>query len=111
MMGRLAISATGSPSRPGRGVAEWAEAYAARLDPLHHALVTSPEPPARREVLRELAKVDAYAYPWPLDADARWVLSQEQPTDWNVIVTAFRSQPASPLSKQDRGEGSFMRRS
>ncbi|MFD0297698.1 hypothetical protein ACFWJS_41885 [Streptomyces sp. NPDC127061] len=62
---------------------QWAEAYAARLDPLHHALVTPPDPPARREVLRELAKVDAYAYPWPFDADGRWVLPQEQPADSN----------------------------
>lgn len=38
-------------------------------------------PPASREVLRELAKVDAYA--WPFDADGRWVLPQEQPTDSN----------------------------
>ncbi|MGQ7753656.1 hypothetical protein ACUN29_35125 [Streptomyces sp. WC2508] len=60
---------------------QWAEAYAARLDPLHHALATPPDPPARRELLRELAKVDAYAYPWPFDADGRWVLPQEQPTD------------------------------
>ncbi|MGW1233005.1 hypothetical protein [Streptomyces californicus] len=62
---------------------QWAEAYAARLDPLHHALVTPPDPPARREVLRELAKVDVYAYPWPFDADGRWVLPQEQPADSN----------------------------
>ncbi|WP_239697146.1 trichohyalin-plectin-homology domain domain-containing protein [Streptomyces sp. OspMP-M43] len=55
---------------------QWAEAYAARLDPLHHALVTPPDPPARPEVLRELAKVDVYAYPWPFDADGRWVLPQ-----------------------------------
>lgn len=62
---------------------QWAEAYAARLDPLHHALVTPPDPPARREVLRELAKVDVYAYPWPFDADGRWVLPQEQSPDSN----------------------------
>lgn len=62
---------------------QWAEVYAARLDPLPHALVTPPDPPAGREVLRELAKVDAYAYPWPFDADGRWVLSQEQPADSN----------------------------
>ncbi|WP_404951704.1 hypothetical protein HFP69_07900 [Streptomyces sp. ARC12] len=62
---------------------QWAEAYAARLDPLHHALVTPPDPPARREVLREHAKVDVYAYPWPFDADGRWTLPQEQPADPN----------------------------
>ncbi|MEU4180904.1 hypothetical protein [Streptomyces sp. NPDC026589] len=62
---------------------QWAEAYAARLDPLHHALVTPPDPPARRGVLGELVKVDVYAYPWPFDADGRWVLPQEQPTDSN----------------------------
>ncbi|MFJ2225658.1 hypothetical protein ACIOFY_37150 [Streptomyces anulatus] len=62
---------------------QWAEAYAARLDPLHHALVTPPDPPAKREVLRELAKVDAYAYPWPFDADGRWTLPQEQSPDSN----------------------------
>ncbi|MFD7860157.1 hypothetical protein ACFV6B_38650 [Streptomyces microflavus] len=61
----------------------WAEAYAAQIDPLHHALVTPPDPPARREVLGELVKADAYAYPWPFDADGRWVLPQEQQTDSN----------------------------
>ncbi|MGW3927522.1 hypothetical protein ACWECC_05400 [Streptomyces microflavus] len=62
---------------------QWAEAHAAQLDPLHHALVTPPDPPARREVLGELVRVDAYTYPWPFDADGRWVLPQEQPTDSN----------------------------
>lgn len=62
---------------------QWAEAYAARLDPLHHALAMPPDPPAKREVLRELAKVDAYAYPWPFDADGRWTLPQEQSPDSN----------------------------
>jgi hypothetical protein len=32
-------------------------------------------------VLRELSKVDTYVYPWPFDADGRWTLPPEQPTD------------------------------
>lgn len=43
---------------------ECAEAYAEHLDPLETPLRTPPDPPATREMLRELAKVDAYAYPW-----------------------------------------------
>lgn len=42
---------------------EWAEAYAARIDPLQHPLNAPPDPPATREVLREIARVDGYAYP------------------------------------------------
>ncbi|MEU6955523.1 hypothetical protein [Streptomyces sp. NPDC045714] len=82
----FAVDAPGNAPIPA-GEAEWlqwAEAYAARLDPLHHALVTPPDPPARRGgVLGELVKVDVYAYPWPFDPDGRWVLPQEQPTDSN----------------------------
>ncbi len=47
----------------------WAEEYAEQLDPLRGPLRAPPDPPARREVLRELAKVDAYAYPWPFNID------------------------------------------
>ncbi|MEV7380981.1 hypothetical protein [Streptomyces lydicus] len=39
------------------------------------------DPPARPEVLRELAKIDAYAYPWPFDTDGRWTLPDDRPTD------------------------------
>ncbi|MEU2674844.1 hypothetical protein ABZ622_39680 [Streptomyces sp. NPDC007164] len=28
--------------------------------------------PAGREALRELARIEANAYPWPFDADGRW---------------------------------------
>ncbi|MFI6475466.1 hypothetical protein ACIBL5_35125 [Streptomyces sp. NPDC050516] len=60
---------------------EWAEAYAAQLDPLQHRLKTPPDPPAKREVLRELSQVDTYAYPWPFDADGRWTLAEDEPAD------------------------------
>nr|WP_241670849.1 hypothetical protein [Streptomyces lavendulae] len=60
---------------------EWAEAYAARLDPLQHPLNAPPDPPATREDLREIARVDGYAYPWPFDSDGRWALSQDQSAD------------------------------
>ncbi|MFJ5294851.1 hypothetical protein [Streptomyces sp. NPDC088348] len=60
---------------------EWAESYAVQLDPLHEPLRTSVDPPAGREVLRELAKIDADAYPWPLDSDGRWTLPDDRPTD------------------------------
>ncbi|WP_234367502.1 hypothetical protein [Streptomyces pluripotens] len=60
---------------------EWAEAYAVQLDPLQEPLRTPVDPPARREVLRELAKIDAYAYPWPFDTDGRWALPDDRPTD------------------------------
>jgi hypothetical protein len=39
------------------------------------------EPPAGREVLRELAKIDVYAHPWPFDTDGRWTLPDDRPTD------------------------------
>ncbi|MFB7028627.1 MULTISPECIES: hypothetical protein [unclassified Streptomyces] len=60
---------------------EWAEAYAAQLDPLREPLRTPVDPPAGREVLRELAKIDSYAYPWPFDTDGRWTLPDDRPTD------------------------------
>lgn len=60
---------------------EWAEAYAVQLDPLREPLCTPVDPPAGREVLRELAKVDSYAYPWPLDADGCWTLPDDRPTN------------------------------
>ncbi|MFE7358319.1 hypothetical protein ACFU8Q_35740 [Streptomyces sp. NPDC057543] len=63
------------------GWLEWAEAYAVQLDPLRETLRTPVDPPAGREVLCELAKVDAYAYPWPFDADGRWTLPDDRPTD------------------------------
>ncbi|MFK4102479.1 hypothetical protein ACI2L1_20820 [Streptomyces sp. NPDC019531] len=50
---------------------EWAEAYATQLDPLQGPLRTPPDPPAGRKVLCELAKVDAYTYPWPFDTARR----------------------------------------
>ncbi|MEV2196197.1 hypothetical protein AB0I02_35245 [Streptomyces phaeochromogenes] len=49
----------------------WAEEHAEQLDPLQGALRTPADPPPGREVLRELSKVDAYAYPWPFDTDGR----------------------------------------
>ncbi|MEV7845777.1 hypothetical protein AB0O50_17525 [Streptomyces cyaneofuscatus] len=60
---------------------EWAEAYAVRLDPLQEPLRTPVDPPAKQEVLREVAKVDAYAYPWPFDADGRWRLPDDRSID------------------------------
>ncbi|CAM5543083.1 hypothetical protein Sdia_48140 [Streptomyces diastaticus subsp. diastaticus] len=60
---------------------EWAEAYAVQLDPLREPLRTPVDPPAGREALRELAKIDAYAYAWPFDADGRWTLPGDCPTD------------------------------
>ncbi|MFM9596017.1 hypothetical protein ACKI1J_12965 [Streptomyces scabiei] len=59
----------------------WAEAFAEQLDPLQGLLYPPPDPPAGREVLRELAKVDAYAYPWPFDADDCWTGPADDPTD------------------------------
>ncbi|MFE0904939.1 hypothetical protein ACFW3Y_17055 [Streptomyces rochei] len=50
---------------------EWAVAYAVQLAPLREPLRTPVDPPAGREALRELAKIDAYAYAWPFDADGR----------------------------------------
>ncbi|MEU0142034.1 hypothetical protein ABZ203_19640 [Streptomyces albidoflavus] len=60
---------------------DWAEAYAMQLDPLQEPLRTPVDPPAGREVLRELAKIDVYAHPWPFDADGRWMLPDDRPTD------------------------------
>ncbi|MCX5562971.1 hypothetical protein [Streptomyces sp. NBC_00038] len=60
---------------------EWAEAYTEQLNPLQSPLRTPPDPPAAREVLRELAKVDAYAYPWPFDADGRWTPPEDPRTN------------------------------
>ncbi|MFF9897626.1 hypothetical protein [Streptomyces longispororuber] len=60
---------------------EWAEAYAVQLDPLRLLLRTPVDPPAGPGVLRELAKVDSYAYPWPFDADGRWTLADDPPTN------------------------------
>lgn len=34
-----------------------------------------------RQVLRELTKIDSYAYPWPLATDGRWNLPDARPTD------------------------------
>ncbi|GAA2535460.1 hypothetical protein GCM10010295_18230 [Streptomyces intermedius] len=51
-----------------------------QLDPLREPLRTPGHPPAGREALRELAKIDAYAYAWPFDADGRWTL----PGDWST---------------------------
>lgn len=79
-MGRSCPPGVGIPAGEARWL-QWAEADAARLDPLPHTLVSSADLLARREVLREVAKVDAYAYPWPFDAHGRWVLPQEQPAD------------------------------
>ncbi|MET9100755.1 hypothetical protein [Streptomyces antibioticus] len=59
---------------------EWAEAYAGQLDPLQEPLRTPVDPPAGREVLCELAQIDAYAYPWPFGADGRWALPDDRPT-------------------------------
>lgn len=42
------------------------------------------DPPAGREVLRELAKIDVYAYPWPFDTDGRWTLPDDRPTNPRV---------------------------
>ncbi|MFE6637521.1 hypothetical protein ACFVFT_08855 [Streptomyces tendae] len=60
---------------------EWAEAYAVQLDPLREPLRTPVDPPAGWEALRELAKIDAYAYAWPFDADGRWTLPSDGSTD------------------------------
>lgn len=60
---------------------EWAEAYAAQLDPLKGFLRTPADPPAGREVLRELAKIDFYACPWPFDTDGHWTLPDDGSTN------------------------------
>lgn len=57
---------------------QWAEAYAAQIDPLGSPLRTPPDPPSSREALRDLLKVDAYAHPWPFDAQGRWVRREEE---------------------------------
>ncbi|WP_234444559.1 hypothetical protein [Streptomyces sp. NRRL F-525] len=58
---------------------EWADAFAAQLDPLQGPLRAPPDPPARSEILRELARVDAYAYPWPFGTDGRWTRPEDDP--------------------------------
>jgi len=60
---------------------EWAETYAEQIDPLQGPLCTPPDPSAGREALRELAKIDAYAYSWPFDTDGRWSLPDDRPID------------------------------
>ncbi|WP_369392491.1 hypothetical protein AB5J72_36605 [Streptomyces sp. CG1] len=56
---------------------QWAEAYAAKIDPLDSPLRTPPDPPANREALRELLRGDLYAHPWPFDARGRWSVPEE----------------------------------
>jgi hypothetical protein len=51
---------------------QWAEAYAARIDPLGSPQRIPADPPASPEALRDLLKVDAYAHPWPFDSHGRW---------------------------------------
>ncbi|WP_371576249.1 hypothetical protein [Streptomyces sp. NBC_01314] len=60
---------------------QWAEAYAARIDPLASPLRTPPDPPASREALRDLLKGDLHTRPWPFDAQGRWTLAEEDPPD------------------------------
>lgn len=52
-----------------------------QLDPLQEPLRTPVDPAAGQEMLRELAKIDFYAYSWPFDADGRWTLPEDRPTD------------------------------
>ncbi|WP_282700257.1 hypothetical protein [Streptomyces sp. CC219B] len=75
---------------------EWAEAYAAQLDPLQRQLNAPPDPPATRETLREMAKVDGYAYPWPFDADGHWTLPPDPRADGPCNPRPLRPQTASP---------------
>ncbi|WDF41918.1 hypothetical protein PBV52_36515 [Streptomyces sp. T12] len=60
---------------------EWAEGYAARTNPLGSTLRTPPNPPASREALHELLKDNLRTYPWPFDAQDRWILPTEDPAD------------------------------
>ncbi|MCX4561458.1 hypothetical protein OHA02_35400 [Streptomyces phaeochromogenes] len=60
---------------------KWAETYAAQLDPLRNPLRTPPDPPASREALRDLLKVDAYSHAWPFNTEGRWTLPEDTPAD------------------------------
>lgn len=75
---QAARARTESALAPETAWLEWAESYAAQLDPLRRRLNTPPDPPATREALRKMAQVDGYVYPWPFDADGHWTLPQDQ---------------------------------
>ncbi|MGW0394786.1 hypothetical protein ACWDYJ_28645 [Streptomyces sp. NPDC003042] len=51
---------------------QWAEEYAAKIDPLRSPLTPPQDPPADRESLRGLLKGDLHAYPWPFDTEGHW---------------------------------------
>lgn len=59
---------------------QWAEAYAARIDPLSSLLRTPHDPPTGREDLRGLLKVAPHAHPWPFDSQGRWTRPEDGPS-------------------------------
>lgn len=56
---------------------QWAENYAAAMDPLATPLGMPPDPPAGQYDLREHFRGDTYAHPWPFDKDGRWTLADD----------------------------------
>ncbi|MFI2314261.1 hypothetical protein [Streptomyces sp. CB00072] len=58
---------------------QWAEAYAARIDPLSASLRPPQDPPAGREDLRGLLRVAPHAHPWPFDSRGRWAPPEAGP--------------------------------
>ncbi|UQI47178.1 hypothetical protein M1P56_23945 [Streptomyces sp. HU2014] len=59
---------------------DWAEGYAAILDPLSSPLLAPPDPPASREALREFLRGDLHAHPWPFDSQGRWMPDTDEPS-------------------------------
>ncbi|MFC8663962.1 hypothetical protein [Streptomyces sp. NPDC057199] len=60
---------------------QWAEHYAASIDPLTTPLNTPPDPPAAQHNLREHFRGDTHAHPWPFDKDGRWTLIDDATED------------------------------
>ncbi|MGW1395664.1 hypothetical protein ACWD6Q_28835 [Streptomyces nigra] len=56
---------------------QWAEDYAASIDPLTTPLDTPADPPATQHDLREHFKGDVYAHPWPFGKDGQWTLADD----------------------------------
>ncbi|MFD4510069.1 hypothetical protein [Streptomyces sp. NPDC058457] len=54
---------------------EWAESYAASVDPLTTPLNMPSDPPAGQYDLREHFRGDLYAHPWPFDRSGGWTLA------------------------------------
>lgn len=59
---------------------EWAEAYAATLDPLSSPFLAPPDPPANREALREFLRGDLHTHAWPFDARGNWTPDTDKPS-------------------------------